>query len=1134
MTNHWNATEMEISEGTWRDLEAYVLDVVSRAPGIFTAFTIANEAHRAFSNLSLTTIANHINVMVRTHVLTRLNERLSVHAAKTSEGTTPVTEPKKNYLTWKKIFPYTDTNPYEGIHFTRRNVVLTGESGKEVFRLNNVEAPDFWSDRAVTIAAEKYFAKGIETSVRDMIDGVAGAITNASVDQGYFEYGVDANTFYNDLRYALIHQFGAFNSPVWFNVRLDKLGLKGSGGNWAWDAKTDTYVEMKDSYSRPQCSACFIIELQDNLVGEDGLCDLWKNEARLFKYGSGSGVNYSKIREKGAILSAGGCSSGLMSFLKVGDSNSGAVKSGGTTRRSARMVCLDVDHPEVIDFIQWKSKEEKKARTLIAAGYSDGMEGEAYTTISGQNANNSVRVPDPFMDAVENDLDWYLTSRMDGKIVRKMKAREIWHEIAASAWECGDPGLQFHTTVNAWNTIPNSAEISGSNPCMPDFATVMTPKGVVPLRDVDAGSVIWSGFNWTKIVRKVSTGVKPVFCYKTDKGSFVGTETHRVMQHSGTFICAKDAQFLLCSTGTDNNVYVDLPIVETLSLGDHPVWDIEVEDQKHTLWTGGILVHNCGEFLSKPNSACNLACLRLTKFLNAQHLFDDALFSNVCKLFALAQDILVDYASYPTKKIAQGAHEFREIGLGYADLGSLIMLQGKPYDSDYGRQIAAYVTSLMTASAYSMSVDIAKHKGPYTHFETNRAPHLHVLSKHVDAHNTIKDHPGFVRRMWNDVYNAAEDHGVRNAFVSLAMPAGTVGFMMDCDTTGIEPLLGHIQYKNLAGGGKIKIVNQNLDRALLHLGYTQTERAEIIAYVMEKGEFQGAPHLDTSDVATFDTSFPSHNAGRYLFPMAHVKMVAAVTPFFSMGISKTINCPSSTTVEEIKDLYMQAWKMGLKSITIYRDGCKSAQPVSTKVPSASAAVPSKTVDTHVTAQRKLPPRRRGNTWEVELAGHKLFIRSGEYDNGSLGEVFLTMAKEGQTIRGLIDAFGVAISLGLQYGVPLEKFIEKFTNTNFSPAGMVLNHPTIRFASSLIDLVMRIIGVEYLKRTDLEHVHGQKEIVPVSVESALAGRDSHSNASGGSTQPFGESGPPCPTCSTLMVRNASCWRCTECGTTLGCS
>ena len=969
-----------------------------------------------------------------------------------SKKQAPATFAGRHYT---RQFTTEGTHPFHGIERSTRTVTITKKpDDKVVFHREGVEAPAAWSDLAVTICASKYFALNHENSVFDMVWGVATSISAAGSRNGYFADADAMYAFRDDLAWLIIHQYGTFNSPVWFNVRLfDQHRMTGTGANWAFDKATGTYAKQKTAYERPQASACFILPLKDSLVGLNGIADTVKAETLIFRGGSGSGINYGRLREKNAPISSGKTSSGMMSFLKTFDTNAGSMKSGGTTRRAARMACCDVDHPDILEFIRWKAKEEKKAQALIAAGYAGEMEGEAYETVSGQNANNSVRVTDAFLRAVVADGPWELKSRVGGRVTATVPAKGIFREIAKAAWECGDPGLQYDDTINAAHTCANTDRIYASNPC--------------------------------------------------------------------------------------------------------------------------------SEFMFLDNSACNLASLRLTKFY-VDGRFDVDAYMNTCRVFLLAQEILVDYASYPTKGLAKGSHDYRPLGLGYADLGTLVGQMGLAYDSDGGRAVAGALTSLMTGSAYEESALLAYEHGPFPGFAKNREPTLAVLKMHSDAHGALEDNfsTGLLRggpeatiltlarildrarSVWKNVLINAGQYGVRNAQVTLLAPTGTIGFKLDAATTGVEPQLGHVLSKKLAGGGTMKIVNPAIRSTLANLGYDEISAALIEGYILEHGNVSpAAPGFKPEHVSIFDTAIPTGPEQRSIPAEAHLLMMAAVQPFLSGAISKTVNMAASSTVEDVERVYLKGWELGLKAVAIYRDGAKQSQPVAvTDNPLAKAArdlkAAAEVLDgaaTHadldkflVTGpvklasevvqsvaalpqlQRKLPPIRRGYTYSLSLGGQKFFLRTGEYKDGTLGEIFVDIAKEGSTLGGTMESWAICFSLGLQYGVPLRRLVDQYLHTQFEPSGPVGKHPTIRRASSLVDLVVRCLGVSYLGMTELQHVTDAEaeEAAPRDVIAAPA------NPAYVSRAPV--SGKTCHVCGHIAVPNGNCHRCLNCGESLGCS
>lgn len=907
----------------------------------------------------------------------------------------------------------------------RRTARITDPTGTVVFEATDLIVPGTWSQLATDIVASKYFRKrgvpthlcgnpeGRECSVFALVHRVTRTLGTEGARRGYFETQRDQVTFEQELAFLLLHQYGAFNSPVWFNCGLfPHYGIVGSKGVWAWNSSTNRVEWEPNEYARPQTSACFILSVQDDLME---IYEQLKTEARLFNQGSGAGSNFSVLRSRHEFLSGGGRASGLLSFLEVFDRAAGSTKSGGTTRRAAKLVCLDMDHPEIEAFIGWKRHEEKKAHALIDAGYPADFNGEAYHTVGGQHANHSVRITDAFMRAVREDGPWVTRARTTGEIVDTYRARDLWRHIAEAAWACADPGVQFHDTMNRWHPYPHAGPIRASNPC--------------------------------------------------------------------------------------------------------------------------------GEFLAPDDNACNLASLNLTKFLeereNGTCGFRIADFQHAVRVFLLAQEILVDYGGYPTAAIAKNAHDYRQLGLGYANLGALLMQLGVPYDSDEGRGIAASITALMTGEAYTLSAEMAQVLGPFAGFEANAEAMRDVLELHVAALPAAPPHTWeptlreAAKRAWKRAQQYGTARGYRNAQVTLLAPAGTIGLLMDCDTTGIEPDFALVKYKKLAGGGTTRIVNHSVERALLRLGYAAETIRAILRYVVGDvvqdpghGTLEGAPGLRPEHLPVFDCA----NAGggtRVLSVDAHLGMLAAVQPFLSMGISKTINLPNDATVEDVQRTYERAYAMGIKSVALYRDGCKRSQPLSGAVPradiTAAAHAPPSTTRT------RLPKRRHGFTQEAKVAGHKIFLRTGEFEDGQLGEIFVDMHKEGASFRALMNSFAIAVSLGLQHGVPLEAFVEQFTFTRFEPSGIVEGHARLRFATSLLDYLFRSLAVDYLGRDDLAQVASAPSEPnglppPQRLPRVLAIETEGS---------LGDC-PLCPECGHLTVRNASCYRCLSCGTSLGCS
>jgi ribonucleoside-diphosphate reductase alpha chain len=985
---------------------------------------------------------------------------------------------------------------FSAVKFEKRVSKIAEPDGKVVFEMKEVEVPTTWSQLATDIIAQKYFRKagvngGSETSAKQVVWRVAHTIREFGEAKGYFSSQEDAETFEEELTHLCITQKGAFNSPVWFNCGLSQYGITGDRGNYAWDFEQGKIVEIMDAYSRPQCSACFIQKVDDSLMG---IFELAKNEAKLFKYGSGTGSNFSKIRSKYENLSGGGISSGLMSFLEVLDRGAGAIKSGGTTRRAAKMVTLDIDHPEIREFVNWKVESEKKAKILMDAGYDGDWRGEAYRTVSGQNSNNSVRVYDEFMEQVDKGGKFWTKFRSNGQNFEEMDAQELFDEICQAAWSCADPGLQFDTTINKWHTCPNTDRINGSNPC--------------------------------------------------------------------------------------------------------------------------------SEYMFLDDTACNLASINLLKFLSEDGKFDVEGFRHACRIFFIAQEILVDLSSYPTESIAKNSHDYRPLGLGYANLGTLLMMMGVPYDSDEGRNIAAAITAIMHLHAFTVSAEMAKVMGAFEGYEANKEPMNKVMKMHRDAAYEINKTycPDYLYKAACEDGDAAvelgEKNGFRNAQATVLAPTGTIGLLMDCDTTGIEPEFSMVKWKKLAGGGYFKIINKSIPEGLKRLGYSERHVQDIIDYALGHGSIdqaphispldlkkldysdeqieearahiekaktldewtpyinpkalegkgltkaqvqeaklyiegaqtvEGAPHLQDKHLAIFDCANKCGNGSRYILPLGHVKMMGATQPFLSGAISKTVNIPNEATTKDIRDTYFESWKLGLKAIALYRDGSKHSQALSNKSDATKdetpAALPEGTLFRG--SRKSLPAKRKGITVETNVAGQKLFVRTGEYEDGALGEIFIDSFKEGASYRSILNCFAVAISIGLQYGVPLEKYVDKFTFTRFDPSGFT-NHPNIRTCTSIVDFIFRVLGMEYLGRTDFVHVvpqTTQKEENSVSgkikeaINNEAAMAEKEEVSSDAMSKQLGNmmgDAPACTTCGHITVRNASCYKCLNCGASMGCS
>ncbi len=1061
-------------------------------------------------------------------------------------------------LTIKRKFTESGKVVFDYFKYEKRSSIIKNPKGDVVFQNKEVEVPAAWSQVATDILAQKYFrrtgvpqpdgTKAGEHSVKQVIHRMADCWKSWGLNYNYFASASDAAAFYDEISFMLLNQMAAPNSPQWFNTGLyNTYGIKGEEqGHFYVDAADNKLKKSTSAYERPQPHACFILSVKDDLVNPGGIMDLWVREARIFKYGSGVGTNFSSLRGATEKLSGGGYSSGLMSFLKIGDRAAGAIKSGGTTRRAAKMVCLDVDHPEIIPFINWKSEEEKKVAALIEAGYSSDYEGEAYATVSGQNSNNSVRLNDEFMRAVKNDDPWNLISRTDGSVVESLPASFIMDQIVQAAWKCADPGVQFDTTINDWHTCPEGGKIKASNPC--------------------------------------------------------------------------------------------------------------------------------SEYMFLDDTACNLASLNLGKFYNPESgIFDVESFEHACRLWTIVLEISVLMAQFPSEEVARNSYDYRTLGLGYANLGSLLMMNGLPYDSDVARSIAAAITSIMTGVAYRTSAEMASALGPFCKFKQNKAAMMRVMHNHrFAAYNTpdsfeslsVKPQginpgncPAYLLKaaceIWDEVVQFGEKSGFRNAQVSVLAPTGTIGLLMDCDTTGVEPDFAIVKYKKLAGGGYFKIVNQSLPVALKKLGYSPEHIENIIRYILGSGSLrncpkinhdfllekgfskedinrledtaasvfdirfmftyftlgescfkrlgiseeqyrdphfdllqflgcsedeietanrfvcgamtiEGSPHIREADLPVFDCSNRCGKSGiRFIEPMGHIRMMAAVQPFLSGAISKTVNLPRESAVSDIRKCYWSAWEMGLKAIAVYRDGSKLSQPLSSTASGFKGGVKELSEEEVLEAARKLimlskdtsfkrqlssivhrkrlPDKREGFTQKAKVGGHTVFVRTGEYDDATLGEIFIDMHKEGASFRSLLNCFAIAVSIGLQYGVPLEEFVEKFTYTRFEPSGPV-DHPNIKTATSVIDYIFRLLALEYLQREDMVQVKpgavtggGRQKSTrqKLSPESVTMSYDVSNPSQEMIGRMMGDA-PICSTCGHITIRSGSCYKCLNCGTSMGCS
>ncbi len=1115
----------------------------------------------------------------------------------------PTKKQSDNGLQFSRRFTKEGVDVYDLFEYDYRSSVIRNPSGEVVFEMTNVEVPKGWSQIATDILAQKYFRKagvpqpdgttGRETSAKQVAHRMANCWKVWGERYNYFASAKDAQVFYEELVYCILNQACVPNSPQWFNTGLhESYGITGKPQGHYYVDQTDGQLKKSSSaYERPQPHACFILSVEDDLVNDGGIMDLWVREARIFKYGSGVGTNYSNIRGEGEKLSGGGTSSGLMSFLKIGDRAAGAIKSGGTTRRAAKMVCLDLDHPEILEFINWKVEEEKKVAALISAGYSSDYEGDAYKTVSGQNSNNSVRIPNEFFEKLEKNEDWELTARSDGRVMKKVPAREVWNKISYAAWRCADPGTQYNTTINEWHTCPEGGEIRASNPC--------------------------------------------------------------------------------------------------------------------------------SEYMFLDNTACNLASVNLRRFFDENtNQFDVDGFAYTCRLWTTVLEISVLMAQFPSREVAQLSYDYRTLGLGYANLGSMLMVMGIAYDSEEARGIAGAITAIMTGISYKTSAELASIMGPFPRYEENREHMMRVMRNHrlaaydADDYENLSVKPQGIKarycpdyllkaatKAWDEAVQLGEKFGYRNAQTTVIAPTGTIGLVMDCDTTGVEPDFALVKFKKLSGGGYFKIINQSVPSALRNLGYSQKESEAIIRYAVGTGSFEGAPYINhqtlsekgfiAEEIRKLDKAvntafeigfvFNVYNLGeeclqrlgfkpeqyfnfewnllealgfteeeievandvvcgtmtiegapglkkehlsvfdcankcgkkgeRFIHAHGHIRMMAAAQPFISGAISKTINLPNEANVEEIADSYLLSWQLGLKACALYRDGSKLSQPLSNKsdkkkkaTDTTEEALPAESniVDmsklsvnelleevtkrvqsspdtklkrelARIVERRTLPAKRRGFTQKAKINGQAIFLRTGEYNDGTVGEIFIDMAKEGATMRSMLNCFAISISIGLQYGVPLEEFVEKFVFTRFEPSGMV-DHPNIKSTTSIVDFIFRALAYEYLGRTDLVHVLDKPEIgntgedieleqaekktpplsdvrvvksvAPVAEKSKpvakVSANSSRMDGTGSLTavnaaaKSMQSDAPACNTCGHITIRSGTCYKCLNCGNSMGCS
>ena len=944
----------------------------------------------------------------------------------TSTGAPAVQPPREatvDPIQVSRVFSTPGVHPFDEVEWEERTASITDDKGDVLFEQQDVEVPASWSMLATNIVASKYFYGEIgstdrETSLRKLIHRVTRTIADWGIADGLFASDEDGETFYAELTWLCLHQYGAFNSPVWFNCGLFHqygVGVNSDAGNFRFNPESDSIRRASTQYECPQCSACFIQSVEDTM---DGIMELARSEAMLFKFGSGTGTDLSTIRSEREKMRGGGRPSGPLSFLKVYDSIASVVKSGGKTRRAAKMNTLKCHHPDILEFIRAKPAEEKKAWALVEAGYSGDFNGEAYGSISFQNENLSVRVTDEFMQAALNDDDWSTQWVTDPDTPGPTyRARELLREIAEGTWICGDPGVQFEDTIQRWHTCKADGVINSSNPC--------------------------------------------------------------------------------------------------------------------------------SEYMFLDDTACNLASLNLMKFQGADGQFDVDRYKAAVEVFITAQELLVDHASYPTETIAWNSHRYRTLGLGYANLGALLMSLGLPYDSDAGRSLAGAVTAILHGHAYTQSARLARALGPFRDFEANREPMLAVVERHREACESIHEScPAHLRATAFECMEAAleagQRHGYRNAQVTVLAPTGTIGFMMDCDTTGVEPDIALVKYKLLAGGGLLKIVNSTVPHALGRLGYNEPAVRTIVEYIDEEDTIEGAPGVKAEDLPIFDCAFKPQNGDRYIAYLAHVKMMAAVQPFLSGAISKTVNMPEEATEEEIVETYIEGWKLGLKALAIYRDGCKRSQPVRTEGgshPPAEGAGRGDSTGSHPGGsdmasqplRHRMPATRKSITHRFEISGHAGYLTVGLYDDGSPGELFINMAKEGSTIGGLMDCFGTAISLCLQHGVPVRELVDKFAHTRFEPSGFTKN-TDIPHAKSFTDYIFRWLQHEFGDpQTQLAFPE-----VSDSTKGATTTADQSESRIDSQFHHFMADAPVCDQCGSITVRNGSCYRCFNCGNSMGCS
>ncbi len=994
-------------------------------------------------------------------------------------------------------------DPFDLVTWEIRSAII-GDPTNPAFRRNGLEFPISWSQNATNVVAKLYLRGRAddpdrEYSVKHLVDRLARWYAAMAEKDGYFQ-GDDLAAFHDELKYILLHQMACFNTPALINV--GRTGDK-----------------------NPRISACFTVSVEDNI---ESILQWYTDEGMIFKAGSGSGANLSSLREEGSLLRDGGFASGPISFMRGADSSAGTIKSAGAARRAAKMVILDVDHPDIEEFINCKVHTEKVSRALMAAGFDIGMAGKDNIYLQYQNANNAVNLFDAFMHAVEANADWHLKSVIDGHVTKTLPACNLLRQIAQATWKCGDPGTYFGDTINRWHTSPATGRLRTCNPCQPGFATVLTPGGVRTFSDLEVGSVIWSGSDWTTVLSKTATGVRSVFRYVTDAGDFVGTPDHLVIV-DGERVRANVARVL--TKATTRQQY---PIIAVKPLGEMPVFDITVAAQEHTYWTDGILVSNCGEF-HREKSACTLASHRLTKYL-INGIFDIETYIHDVEVMITAMDVGISNAEYPTENIRQNVHDYRELGLGYTDLGALLMLLGLPYDSDEGRSFAAAITALMAGVAWRQSAQLAKVLGPYPgwRIEENSTAHLQVMDQHwkvlsnayqrarpssEENARTLACLFNTAQMAWLDAIAMGSKTGFRNAQTTLLAPTGSISFLMDADTTGCEPSIALTSTRALSSGGSLPMVCRAVGPALERLGYAPVMRKQITDYISEHGSLTACPYLDPEHLRVFACAL-GDNA---ISAEGHLLMLAAVQPFLDGAVSKTINCSSDTTVEEIERLIIRAWKLELKDVAFYRNGCKAFQPV--MVESSTPVTANSPRDVRSTPiRRKLPQDRDGKRTSFRIGDCKGYLSRGQYDDGTLGEIFLDVAKEGSTLAGILDALSIAISVGLQHGVPLETYVALLAGHSFPPSGPTTD-AKVPFTSSLVDYIARRLALDYLPeevRRSLGVLTTQEHIKDLDDEPLPPSYRLVSDS------------PLCVVCGTMMIRAGSCYVCPGCGRTSGCS